>query len=119
MNDPYVHVTEISDDSVRVKKNASNAAETPPYARASNSSDSKRQAFAVNIADDIGISAILIRRSDIRQTPPGLDRPTNPPGQTFVVDEKPRKRRIVEFALLIPVLLPLALFLSLWLKPRV
>jgi hypothetical protein len=119
MNDPYVRVTEISDDSVRVKKNASNVAETPPYVRASNSSDSERQAFAVNIVDGIGISAILIRRSDVRQTPPGLDRPTNPPGQTFLVDEKPRKRRIVEMALLTPVLLALAFFLSVWLKPRV
>jgi len=117
--DPYVHVTEISDDSVRVEKNASNAAETPAYVRASDSSDSKHQAFAVNIVDGIGISAILIRRSDVHQTPPRLDRPTDHPEQTFVVDEKPRKRRILEIAILILALMALALFLSLWLKPRV
>jgi hypothetical protein len=119
MKDPYVHVTEISDDSVRVEMKASSAAETPAYVRASNSSDSKHQAFAVNLADGIGISAILIRRSDVHQSPPRLDRPTDHPQRTFVVDEKPRKRRILEVAILILGLLALVLFMSPWLKPRV
>jgi len=119
MKDPYVHVAEISDDSVRATRNTSNAAETPAQVRASNSSDSKPQAFAVSLADGIGIAAILARRSDVHETPPRLDRQTDPPQQTFVVDEKPRKRRIVEIALLILGLLALALFLSPWLKPGV
>jgi hypothetical protein len=119
MNDPYVHATEILGDSVRVEKNISNAAEPPAQVRASNSSDSKHQAFAVSLADGIGIAAILIRTLDVRQHPPTLDRPTDHPGQTFVVDEKPRKRRIAEIALLILVLMALALFVSPWLKPRV
>jgi hypothetical protein len=116
MKDPYVHATEISGDSVREEKNTSNAAEPPAQVRAWNSSDSKHQAFAVSLADGIGIAAILIRTSDVHQHPPRLD---SHPEQTFVVDEKPRKRGIVEIALLILVLLALALFWSPWLKPRV
>jgi hypothetical protein len=119
MNDPYVHATEISGDSVREEKNTSNAAKPPAQVRAWNSSDSKHQAFAVSLADGIGIAAILIRTSDVHQHPPELDSPTHHPEQTFVVDEKPRKRGIVEIALLILVLLALALFSSPWLKPRV
>jgi len=112
MKDPYVHVTEISDDSVGAARNTSNAAETSAQVRASNSSDGKHQAFAVNLADGVGISAVLIRGSDVHQTPPRLDRPTDDPEQRLVVDDKPRKQRILEIAILILGLLALALFLS-------
>ena len=117
MNDPYVHTIEISDDSVRATGNRLNAAETPAYVRVSNSSDDKHQAFAVNLADGIGISAILIRRWDVHETPPRLDHPRDDLEQGLVVDDKPRKRRILEVVIL--GLLALALFLSFWLKPMV
>ena len=112
MNDPYVHATEITDDSVRATRNVSNAGKTPAYVWVSNSSDGKHQAFAVNLADGVGISAVLIRGSDVHQTPPRLDRPTDDPEQRLVVDDKPRKQRILEIAILILGLLALALFLS-------
>ncbi len=117
MKDPYVHATEISGDLARAVKNTPThetpGPEAPAQPRASNSSDSKPQAYAVSLADGISIATILARTSNIHQDPPKVENhTTNHPEQTLAVDEKPRKRRIVEIAILILVLLALALFLS-------
>jgi hypothetical protein len=113
MKDPYVHITQISSDSPKPAKNTAGVGETPALVRPSNRSDTKPQAYAVSLTDGIGIAAILTRTANIHQDAPRVEsHTTNHPEQIFAVDEKPRKRRIVEIAILILVLSALALFLS-------
>jgi hypothetical protein len=106
MRDPYVHDTKTSPDSTKATETTSNPVETPSQVRVSNNRNGKHQALQVSLSDSIVIATILTRRSDVREQPPRQS--TDRPQQTFVSDEKPRKRRMVEIVMLVLILLTAA-----------